>query len=76
MNILLIGIAMVSIGIAGYLQGRRVGARSMALTIGRTGERLFPGFRIKIAKGMLEDLNKMRVESGMEPLNIEIKEKE
>lgn len=65
---------MISIGIAGYLQGRRVGARSMALTIGQTGERLYPGFRVKIAKGMLEDLNKMRVESGKEPLNIKIKD--
>lgn len=74
MEIVLLGIAFVSIGIAGYLQGRRIGARSMALTIGKTGERLFPGFRVKIAKGMLEDLNKMRAESGKEPLNIVIKE--
>ena len=74
MEIVLLGIAFVSIGIAGYLQGRRVGARSMALTIGNTGERLYPGFRVAIAKGMLEDLNKARAEAGMEPLNVVIKE--
>lgn len=74
MEIVLLGIAFVSIGIGGYLQGRRNGARSMALTIGHTGERLYPGFKVALAKGMLEDLNKMRVARGEEPIDIIIKE--
>lgn len=74
MEIVLIGIAFVSIGIGGYLQGRRVGSHSMAHAIGEAGERLYPGFRVAIAKGMLEDLNKMRAARGKEPINIIIKE--
>lgn len=75
MNTLLITIAFVLVGIGGYLQGRRIGARSMALTIARVGERKYKNFKETIAKGMLDDLNKHRKEVGKDPIELKIKSK-
>lgn len=70
MNTLLIIIAFVLVGLGAFFQGRRFGAKSMAATIAKVGEKKYKNFKVTIAKGMLEELNAHRVAMGKEPIKL------